>query len=211
MHNVKNLLSINEGEAFAEVLYQLGEVGYDCEWDCVNSKAYVPQNRERIYIIGFLRNRKRAGKIFPVGGTHPHTVKLIIGGSQTSRVYDSRGISRALTAQSGGFGGKSGLYFVDLCKNPRITDIARCLKARYNSGISNRSCENSGVLCKCRIRKLTPRETFRLQGYEDEQFFRAESAGLSDCQLYKQMGNGVTVAVVRAIGEKIMEIYGGGG
>lgn len=53
-----------------------------------------------------------------------------------------------------------------------------------------------------RIRKLTPKECFRLQGWEDEYFERAEQFN-SNSQLYKQAGNGVTVSVVKAIGEKI--------
>lgn len=44
LENVKNLLSINGGRDFTEVLYQLSEVGYDCEWQLINSKSYVPQN-----------------------------------------------------------------------------------------------------------------------------------------------------------------------
>ena len=56
--------------------------------------------------------------------------------------------------------------------------------------------------CYIAIRKLTPKECFRLQGWEDEYFERAEQFN-SNSQLYKQAGNGVTVSVVKAIGEKI--------
>ena len=55
-----------------------------------------------------------------------------------------------------------------------------------------------------RIRKLTPRECFRLQGWEDEYFERAAFVN-SDTQLYKQAGNGVTVAVIKAIAEEMEE------
>ena len=58
--------------------------------------------------------------------------------------------------------------------------------------------------CYLAIRKLTPRECFRLQGWEDEYFDRAEFVN-SDSQLYKQAGNGVTVSVIRAIAEKMKE------
>lgn len=52
-----------------------------------------------------------------------------------------------MAAQSGGWGGKTGLYFVDLCNgNPKLTDHARCIKAKYNCGITNRGGDNSGVL-----------------------------------------------------------------
>ncbi|MCI5836246.1 MAG: DNA cytosine methyltransferase [Veillonellaceae bacterium] len=54
------------------------------------------------------------------------------------------------------------------------------------------------------IRRLTPKECWRLQGFTDEYFERAKAAGLSDTQLYKQAGNAVTVNVARAVGERIM-------
>lgn len=57
-----------------------------------------------------------------------------------------------------------------------------------------------------RIRRLTPRECWRLQGFPDEYFDKARAAGISDTQLYKQAGNGVTVNVARAIGERLKEI-----
>ena len=57
-----------------------------------------------------------------------------------------------------------------------------------------------------RIRRLTPRECWRLQGFPDEYFDKAKAAGISDTQLYKQAGNGVTVTVARAIGERLKEI-----
>lgn len=57
-----------------------------------------------------------------------------------------------------------------------------------------------------RIRRLTPRECWRLQGFPDEYFDKAREAGISDTQLYKQAGNGVTVNVARAIGERLKEV-----
>lgn len=57
-----------------------------------------------------------------------------------------------------------------------------------------------------RIRRLTPRECWRLQGFPDEYFDKAKAAGISDTQLYKQAGNSVTVNVARAIGERLKEI-----
>ena len=66
------------------------------------------------------------------------------------------------------------------------------------------SC-NQGIVLACgRIRRLTPRECFRLQGFPDEMFDRAKAVN-SDNQLYKQAGNSVTVTVVYAIGMRILE------
>lgn len=320
LENVKNLLSINGGRDFTEVLYQLSEAGYDCEWQLINSKSYVPQNRERVFIIGHLRG-ERTRKVFPIGITNTKTPVELIGGCQGSRVYAPCGISITLTAQGGGGGARTGLYcvggnvhteqnlsFIDLSKQPQLTDIARCIKARYNSGITNHKGDNSGVLlcakavltpdretkrqngrrfkecgepsftltcqdrmgvmlcepetcsvylkikeattkgyteacpgdsvnltfpdsetrrgrvgkgtaqtltASCnqgtvtgygRIRKLTPCECFRLQGFEDAMFEKARAVN-SDNQLYKQIGNSVTIPVIYDIGQKLWEVY----
>ena len=57
---------------------------------------------------------------------------------------------------------------------------------------------------KMKIRKLTPLECWRLQGFTDEQFYKAKNDGVSDSQLYKQAGNSVTVNVIDAIARKLM-------
>lgn len=60
---------------------------------------------------------------------------------------------------------------------------------------------------KGRIRKLMPIECWRLQGFTDEQFYKAQATGLSDGRLYKMAGNAVSVPVISAIGQKIKKIY----
>lgn len=62
-----------------------------------------------------------------------------------------------------------------------------------------------GVVVYCRIRRLTPKECFRLQAFEDCLFERAKAAGVSDAQLYKQAGNAVTVNIVYEIGMRLKE------
>lgn len=57
MENVKNLLSSNGGWDFARVLIEMDKVGYDCEWKVYNTADYLPQNRERVYIVGRLRKK----------------------------------------------------------------------------------------------------------------------------------------------------------
>ena len=66
--------------------------------------------------------------------------------------------------------------------------------------------ENNLLADNIRIRRLTPRECWRLQGFPDKYFDKARAAGISDTQLYKQAGNGVTVNVARAIGERLKEV-----
>lgn len=111
------------------------------------------------------------------------------------------------------------VHFIDLNPDPKLTEIARRITARQDSGISNRKAEHSGVFVEStniaddekfavafvepngevhigRIRKLTPRECWKLQGFTDDQFDKAKATGLSDSRLYKMAGNAVTVNVI---------------
>lgn len=85
-------------------------------------------------------------------------------------------------------------------------DIAICLSASDWRGL-NRNQNQTAILeefPKYRIRKLTPRECWRLQNFSDEAFDTVKAAGLSDSQLYRQAGNAVTVSVIKAIGERLI-------
>lgn len=113
--------------------------------------------------------------------------------------------------------------------DPKLTEIARCITARHDSGISNHKAEHSGVFVEStniaddekfavafvepngevhigRIRKLTPRECWKLQGFTDDQFDKAKATGLSDSRLYKMAGNAVTVNVISEIGKIIKKV-----
>ena len=94
------------------------------------------------------------------------------------------------------------LCCVDMNEEPALTDYARCLTAKQNGGIRNHKREASGVWDGCRIRRLTPRECLRLQGWTDDRIDLVLPLQ-SDAQLYKQAGNGVTVNVVEAIGKRL--------
>ena len=99
-------------------------------------------------------------------------------------------------------GGQDVLRCVDLNEEPELTDYARCLTVKQNGGIRNHRREASGVWDGCRIRRLTPRECLRLQGWADERIDLLLPLQ-SDAQIYKQAGNGVTVHVVEAIGKRL--------
>lgn len=108
LENVKNLLSVNGGWDFAKVLFALGKVGYNVGWQVFNSKDHgVPQNRERVYIVGHLRGRGRR-KIFPfkgTGGENSIPVKIVghrDGYRRNTQVFDSNGITEALSTCQGG-------------------------------------------------------------------------------------------------------------
>ncbi|WP_283129424.1 DNA (cytosine-5-)-methyltransferase, partial [Allofournierella massiliensis] len=101
--------------------------------------------------------------------------------------------------------------FIDMNRDPQTTEIARCLTAKQNGGIRKHKREASGVLHNGRIRRLTPRECLRLQGWTDERIDKVLAIH-SDNQIYKQAGNGVTVNVVEAIGRRLAaldaQLYG---
>ena len=108
IENVKNLLSVNRGFDFLTVLSELDKVGYDAEWQVLNSADYVPQNRERIFIIGHLRGRS-GRKVFPIERADGKNKILQIGmkkskrkNPNTYRVYDITGISPTLGTTQGG-------------------------------------------------------------------------------------------------------------
>lgn len=98
------------------------------------------------------------------------------------------------------------LTFIDLNADPSQTKLARCINTRQNAGIHKHRGECSGVLEGKRIRRLTPRECLRLQGWHDEQIDQV-LAIQSDNQVYKQAGNGVTVTVVEAIGRRLAAVH----
>lgn len=268
LENVKGLLSSGGGRDYLDYLSILDESGYDLEWQVFNSKDYgVPQNRERIYTIGHLRRKGRL-QVLPISRESSSHLKQLVGGMQSYRVYDPSGIATTLVGEGGGLGAKTGLYLIDQSlTEPKLTEEARCITARYTAGATKRTAMNSGVLevqpiltqgikvrngtkqgyqlaevgdsvdlsypssltrrarvgrgiahnlsCSCqmgtvvwngrvvKIRKLTPKECFRLQGFSDDLFEKAKAVN-SDAQLYKQAGNGVTVPVVYAIGCAIL-------
>lgn len=202
---------LTEDEDSLKFSLKWGGRGYTIEWKVYNSKDYgVPQNRERVYIVGHYGDSSRQ-PLLPIRRANTAALREIVGGRQAERVYDGNKISRTLIGQGGGLGAKTGLYtFVDIKKKGSVQtpDTARTLLARYNKGQPNRTAECSGVLESdepIRIRRLTPKECFRLQGFTDEQFDRAAAVN-SETQLYKQAGNAVTVNVVEEIGRHIMKV-----
>ena len=300
-----------------------GGHGYSLQWDTLNSKNFgVPQNRERVFIVGYLGNI-RGREVFPLqrtDGENPCKLKEITQGvADAQRIYDGGGLARTLKGESGGQGGKTGLYAVRFRYTERgeksrekgrmeHVEIANALTSKH-CGDQTADCSN-GVVCmsikgqklqkqinvsqtldsscrnnllqkqtccavltpnreekrqngrrikepgepsftltaqdrhgvaifddqgrknkqlkpmdicptlraqshgnepkvfgdNVRIRRLTPRECWRLQGFPDEYFDKAKAAGISDTQLYKQAGNSVSVPVAKAIGVELRRI-----
>ena len=267
LENVKGLLNHDGGRTFQTILKILSDIGYKVQWQLLNSKFFgVPQNRERVYIVGCYGN-ECIGKIFPISGassknscTGPKgsvvywknskekwvneernevgTIRTqsdlcrqpllkqldeTKGKGQAHRIYDSSGIGSCLTANGGGQGGKAGLYYV---KNgtkkgydeARVGDgislaypESKLRRGRVGRGCSqtlDTSC-NMGTIDNYRIRRLTPLECFRLQGFPDDMVECGRKIGLVDGHLYKMAGNAVTVNVIEAVARKLAEVaYG---
>lgn len=227
LENVKGLLNHDKGRTFETILQTLDELGYDVEWQVLNSKDFgVPQNRERVFIIGYLRG-EGGRKVFPIDGQvkNINCVRQIGNLIQTSsyggnphrgRVYSLKGISPSLNCMGGG-GREPKIRIKEATKKgyaeATIGDSvnlshpnSKTRRGRVGKGIANTllTGEEQGVVMNdFRIRKLTPKECWRLQGFPDWAFERAAKVN-SNSQLYKQAGNSVTVNVIEAIARRLV-------
>lgn len=269
LENVKGLLNHDGGNTFRTILGALDELGYDAEWQVLNSKNFgVPQNRERVFIVGHLRG-ERTGKIFPfegssqpigieiLGSTAPpqRTIgsrdvvynakgimstllssdykqpkQIMVAGDlnhynndQMNRIYSPEGISPTITVVSGG--GREHKIVCPTALTERRTEEAKKIRRESmrngkdfsprrgkeivprgdglaNCVTSTQTVEQTLLTSEYRIRKLTPRECWRLQGFPDWAFDKAKEVN-SDSQLYKQAGNSVTVNVIHEIAKRL--------
>jgi len=258
--NVTGLLSDDGGRTFGTILRTLWECGYDAQWQVLNSKAYVPQNRERIFIIGHLRGECRP-KVFPIAVSCGQAVSAqrkinVIGNisyrengtqDENKNIYSHKGIMGSLKAtdykspkkiaipiitpdrekkrQNGRRFKTDGEEMFTLTAQDRhgviVFDDTQCFDGVreydcFSPALrANRNGLKVGIkeAAKCRkvkdekgdgmrIRKLTPLECFRLQGFPDELFYKAQAVN-SDSQLYKQAGNAVTVPVIYEIAKRL--------
>jgi DNA (cytosine-5)-methyltransferase 1 len=180
LENVKGLLSHDNGDTFKTIISTLDELGYDLQWQVLNSKNFgVPQNRERVFIVGHLRGTSRP-QVFPFGGDGTEdnrtrkpvfsTIRATYPGNwngdyiATDTEYRQTQVSSTINSGGGGQGAKTGLYKIE-----------------------------------GKIRRLTPTECMRLQGFPD-----TWCDGISDTQKYKCAGNAVTVNVIEAIVDNLL-------
>ena len=233
--NVKGLLSFNSGRAFKTIISTLNELGYDLQWQVLNSKNFgVPQNRERVFIIGHLRGTSRP-KVFPIWETNDSSIKVYTRGKhQQDIVYKTDGIMPSLPAGTHGSTKHLTKILARDFKDPKLVKVADyrndeglrirkepispCLSARRTSAtdistmppvVIRKIIDNGGKITekkegvselkvKNRIRRLTPIECERLQGFPDDW-----TKGVSDTQRYKQLGNAITTCVVKEIINKL--------
>lgn len=204
LENVKGLLSHDNGRTFGTILATISELGYFCEWQVLNSKDFgVPQNRERVFIVGHL-GEGSGRKVFPIGESSTETLSQVgylnTKFESSSRVYSSESVGVCLNSQGGGWGAKTGLYAIPVL-TPNRTEKrqkGRRMKEDGDPSFTLTAQDQHGVYDGHRIRRLTPKECERLQGFPD-----GWTDILSDSQRYKCLGNAVTVNVIEAIISKM--------
>jgi DNA (cytosine-5)-methyltransferase 1 len=255
LENVKGLLNHNKGQTFRVILRTLDELGYGVEWMVLNSKFFgVPQNRERVFIIGHFRGQPRP-EILPIGkGTEEVTEVRVEDDNgewccwdgqgsdgwtperrEVSTAIDSnyhKGVDNQRTVVIRRHRANELRNHGDTCPtlteshehiggaNPPMVaseDSAVCLnqhfrqpsgKAKTVGGtgpLLKKDCAHSldikphQVLRGVSIRRLTPMECERLQGFPDDWTAKGVNGSISNTQRYKMMGNAVTVNVVEHI------------
>lgn len=195
LENVKNLQRHDKGRTFATILNVLrNELGYEVHHQVVDSRPWVPQRRERIFIVGFRDPSKFSFDKLAIPDTQPKLGSILDPHELVDPKYTLtahlwnylKAYKEKHTAQGNGFG--YSLF------GPG--DVARTLSARYYK-------DGSEVLIaqpRKRPRRLTPRECARLMGFErpDGSEF---TIPVSDTQAYKQFGNAVVVPAVKAVAD----------
>lgn len=215
LENVKNLVNHDKGRTFKIIVDTLRtKLGYNIDWKVINAKGFVPQHRERIFIVGFrdrpfsfdaievpdpLKGPKLAEILHSENGSEKPEAPFTAGRQATvSDKYTLsthlwrylKGYAEKHKAAGNGFG--FGLFGPD--------DVARTLSARYYKDGSEILIKQKGEA----PRRLTPRECSRLMGFDegDGKF----KIPVSDTQAYKQFGNSVVVPVVKHVAEYIMPL-----
>ena len=207
--NVKGTFSSNNGEDFWAIIQAFTNIGsYRLEWQLLNTRWFLPQNRERIYLVGCL-GKGSGQKIFPIGenGKGNNEVKF-------SRKKTDQQRKALQNSNSGGgcsvFRGQS-TYVKVHTTQPRSGNPEKGGTGPLSRNDGNTYCLDTGnsqaVELNHKIRRLTPIECCRLQGFPDDWnekgIIDGEIVEISDTQRYKQCGNAVTVNVVQAVAEKI--------
>lgn len=204
LENVKNLLTFDNGTSFGVISETLEKMGYKVFYKVLNAKDYsgIPQNRERLFIVAFDRSQVDSCERFTFPDKVPlktAVTDLLEENIPNKYYYDE----------------KSSIYPL-LKENVTCTGVVYQWRRKYvrenKKGVCPTLTANMGmgghnvpiILDDEGIRKLTPRECVRLQGFPDD-FGFPDTVG--DMSRYKQAGNSVVVPLVRRIGEEILKIF----
>lgn len=191
LENVKNLQSHDGGRTF-NIIYRTltEELGYHVYYKIIDAKSFVPQHRERIFIVGFKPNRFFEFPVLPKNG--PKLASILetnVPGKYTLTDHLWEYLQNyARKHREAGHGFGFGLVTGN--------DVTRTLSARYHKDGSEILVAQGG---EKNPRRLTPRECCRLMGYPDD--FKIP---VSDTQAYRQFGNSVVVPVVEAVSKEVV-------
>lgn len=206
--NVKGLIFHDKGRTFKIIKSAFESIGYNVYYQVLNSKDFgVPQNRERIYIVCFRKDIDSSFFSFPVGTNSSTCIRDILEEAPIPSKYYLSDVymetlikhKRRHAAKGNGFGYEirdlDGYAGAIVCGGMgRERNLVK--DSREHSLIPTTKIK--GKINRDDIRKMTPREWARLQGFPDD--FKLN---LADTHLYKQFGNSVTVNVIEAIAKNI--------
>lgn len=201
IENVKNLVTHDHGNTFKVIREALVENGYYIKWKVLNGKEYgnIPQNRERIYVVGFKSKKDFDNFDFPESTELTNTIHDIIDfhGKKDEKYYYREGVQPFYDQ-----------LVPEITSQDTIYQWRRQYVRENKAGVVPTLTANMGtgghnvplILTDSKeIRKLTPKETFNAQGYPKN--FKLPN--ISNGQLYKQAGNSVVVPVINRIAKKI--------
>ncbi|MDX1351408.1 MAG: DNA cytosine methyltransferase [Thiomicrorhabdus sp.] len=206
LENVKGLLSHDKGQTFKTIISVLNELGYELHYKLLNAKDYnIPQKRERIYIVGF---KYSSNFKFPIPVSLKRDIKSIMETKEVSSKYYLSDVYLETLRQhrlrhenkGNGFG-----YEIipenGIANTLVVGGMGRERNLIYDSRLTDFTPKTNikGQINREFIRKMTPREWARLQGFPD-----TYKIPVSDAQAYKQFGNSVTVPVIHAIAKEII-------
>ena len=202
LENVKNLVSHDNGNTFQVILNTLKELGYFVKHAVLNACEYgnMPQNRERIYIVGFLSEEEYKNFVFP--DPIPLTKKLhdIIDFKNpvNAKYYYLKDKYPSVMKAFDKVALEEGVVYQwrRIYVRTNKSGCVPCLTANMGTGGHNVPL----VYTKYGLRKLTPQECFNVQGFPND--FKLPN--ISDAHLYKQAGNSVCVGVIERIVENII-------
>jgi DNA (cytosine-5)-methyltransferase 1 len=208
--NVKGLTTHDKGKTFEIIKGTLREMGYTVFSKVLNSRDFgVAQNRERIYIVSFRNDIAPEEFTFPEGNDSSKRIADIMEKDPVGvKYYLSTTYLETLKrhrarheAKGNGFG-----YEIRSLDDVAAAIVCGGMGRERNLVIDDRTTDLTpvshikGTVNTEGVRKMTPREWARLQGFPE-----SFSLPLADTHLYKQLGNSVTVPVIRAIAQKILE------
>lgn len=209
--NVKGLVIHDRGRTFKIICKTFEDLGYKVFHSVLNSKNFgVPQNRERIYLVAFRNDIAPAEFIFPETTDDTKRIRDILEEEAVpAKYYLSEVYMETLRQHKARHASKGNGFGYEIREMDGIAGAIVCggMGRERNLIIDKRqkdlkpTTHIKGEINKEGIRKMTPREWARLQGFPDT--FKLP---LADVHLYKQFGNSVTVNVIEAIAKKIKEV-----